>query len=143
MEALPIGGRQAPGVQALDRPEHRAGCVDTPVALEGLEALDQLAPAWSRLADEVAAPPHWRPEWVRAWWKAFGRGRLELVTVRRGNRLVGVAPMQRRNGELRSTSNYHTPSYGFLASDPAALGALATALIRASPRRLTVAFLPQ
>jgi CelD/BcsL family acetyltransferase involved in cellulose biosynthesis len=109
---------------------------------EGLQGLDEVALEWDGLADRTGAPAWWRPGWVRAWWRAFGRGRLMLVTVRRGERLVGVAPMERRGGDLRSPSNYHTPSFGLVAADEAAMASLAAALIRAAPRRLTVKFLP-
>jgi CelD/BcsL family acetyltransferase involved in cellulose biosynthesis len=109
---------------------------------EGLRELDEVALEWDALADRAGAPVWWRPGWVRAWWRAFGLGRLMLVTVRRGERLVGVVPMERRGGDLRSPSNYHTPSFGLLAADETALASVATALVQAAPRRLTVKFLP-
>jgi CelD/BcsL family acetyltransferase involved in cellulose biosynthesis len=109
--------------------------------LEGLRAMDTLSPAWDELADRAAAPAWLRPGWVRAWWRAFGRGRFQVIAVRRGGRLDGVVPVQRLGGELRSTSNYHTPSYGLLAADEIALESLARGLVRAAPRRLTMAFL--
>jgi CelD/BcsL family acetyltransferase involved in cellulose biosynthesis len=111
--------------------------------LDGLQGIDELAPAWEELADQVAAPPWWRPAWVGAWWRAFGRGRLQLIAGRRGDRLVGVVPVERRGGELRSTSNYHTPSFGLLVADDHALRSLATALVQAAPRQLTISFLPE
>ncbi|HET9251882.1 MAG TPA: GNAT family N-acetyltransferase [Candidatus Eisenbacteria bacterium] len=143
MEALPRGGPAEPAVRTLEPSGKPAGAADSVAVLKGLDAVDRLAPAWNELADAVGAAASLRPEWVQAWHRAFGRGGLEIVTVRRGGRLVGVVPMQRRNGELRSTSNYHTPSFGLLAADAAALETLATALIRTSPRRLTVAFVPE
>lgn len=110
--------------------------------LEGPQGVDELASEWEELADRAAAPPWWRPAWVRAWWRAFGRGRLQLFTLRRTDGLAGLVPVQLRGGELRSTSNYHTPSYGLLAADDGALRSIAAALVRAAPRRLTVSFLP-
>ncbi|HEU5311065.1 MAG TPA: GNAT family N-acetyltransferase [Candidatus Eisenbacteria bacterium] len=139
MEALAREG----SLKASARSPRGPGPGVTTEILEGVEAVDRLAPAWDELADDAEAPACRRPGWVRAWWRAFGRGSLNLVTVRRDGRLVGVVPMQRRNGELRSTSNYHTPSFGLLAADPAAVDSLATALIRSTPRRLTVAFLAE
>jgi CelD/BcsL family acetyltransferase involved in cellulose biosynthesis len=109
--------------------------------LEGVHRIPELAASWDALADQVAAPPWLRPTWTELWWRAFGRGRLQLFTAWRGDRLVGVVPMQRLAGELRSTSNYHTPSFEFLAVDDSSKEALACALIRAAPRRLTLAFL--
>lgn len=123
-------------------PESRLASRERIEILEGLQGVDELTPAWESLADQVAAPAWLRPAWVRAWWRAFGRGRLQLVAARRGDRLAGVVPVERRGGELRSTSNYHTPSFGLLVADEQALGALAAALVRAASRRLTMSFLP-
>ena len=67
---------------------------------------------------------------------AFGRGRLELIEARRDGVLVGLVPMQRTRRELRSTTNYHTPSFGILAVDGDVRDALAEALIELAPSRL-------
>lgn len=108
----------------------------------GDDGLAEWAASWEELADEVAAPPWWRPAWVRAWAAAFGRGRLELIVVTRGGSLAGVVPVQRTGRELRSTTNYHTPSFGLLACDEPARVAVAEALMEHAPARLSVAFLP-
>ena len=140
MEALSRGSTKEQEIRELDAPTAPALVAET---LKGIEALEGLEPDWDELADRAAAPAHLRARWFLEWWRAFGRGRLEIITVRRDGRLVGVVPMQRRSGELRSLSNYHTPSFGLLASDQNALHALAAALMRTSPRRLTVAFVPE
>ena len=124
-------------------PPDRGASGDRVVVLEGVETAEGIGRAWDELADRAAAPACLRPGWILPWWRAFGRGRLDLITVRRDGRLVGLVPMQRRSGELRSLSNYHTPSFGLLAADPVALDSLSTGLIRRSPRRLTVAFLAE
>lgn len=108
----------------------------------GDDGLAEWAERWDELADEVGAPPWWRPEWVRAWTTAFGRDGLELIVATRGESLVGVVPVQRIGRELRSTTNYHTPSFGLLARDERARRALADALVDDAPARLSVAFLP-
>ena len=110
--------------------------------IEGVHQVRALAPAWDTLADETAAPSWLRPTWVEVWWRAFGRGKLQVFTVWRGERLVGVVPMDRQGGELRSTTNFHTPSFGFLALDDSSKETLARALVDAAPRRLTLAFVP-
>jgi CelD/BcsL family acetyltransferase involved in cellulose biosynthesis len=46
-------------------------------------------------------------------------------------------------GELRSPTNYHTPSFGLLAEDGDALRSLAAAVVGAAPRRLTLSFLTE
>ena len=97
---------------------------------------------WDALVDTVAAPPWFRSTWVQAWMTAFGTGRLELIEARREGRLVGLVPMQRSAGGLRSTTNYHTPSFGLLAADEAAREALATALVGLAPSTLSLAFVP-
>lgn len=143
MEALPRVDAPEPVVRNPRGPGVPSGPVDDLEVLLGIEAAERIAPAWDELADRTEAPAPRRPGWLLAWWRAFGRGTLEIFTVKRGDRIVGVVPMERRDGELRSLSNYHTPSFGLLAADPTALDSLATALLRIAPRRLTVAFLAE
>ena len=38
---------------------------------------------WEALADGTGASPFMHPGWFDAWWHAFGRGRLEIVALRR------------------------------------------------------------
>ena len=104
----------------------------------------ELACEWDRLCDLLRSPPWLRPAWTTAWWQAFGagRGRLTLMWVRRGDRLVGVAPMMERGRLLASPTNYHSPGYGFVALDQAAAAELATAALQRS-RATTWSFLDQ
>jgi CelD/BcsL family acetyltransferase involved in cellulose biosynthesis len=44
--------------------------------------------------------------------RAFGGGKLHVITVRRGGDLVGVLPLTARRGVLRSPANWHTPEFG-------------------------------
>lgn len=108
----------------------------------GERGLAAWAGRWDGLADDVAAPPWWRPAWVTAWTSAFGGEGLELIVATRGDSLVGIVPVLRDGRELRSTTNYHTPSFGLLARDEPARRALADALVANAPARLSVAFLP-
>lgn len=101
-----------------------------------------VADEWDDLADHAAHSSPWlRPGWILAWWRAFGRGRLELLTVRRDGRLVGVLPLEARLGALTSTANYHTPAFGLLAEDLEAGRALLEDALARRPRRLQLAFL--
>jgi CelD/BcsL family acetyltransferase involved in cellulose biosynthesis len=100
-----------------------------------------LAKEWNALADRVRAGPFLRPGWIDAWWRAFGRGRLEILVARRAGRLVGLAPLYRRYGAVRSMSNWHTPSFGFLSEDAEAESALAQMTLAGSRRRTTFSFL--
>lgn len=110
------------------------------VAVEHAGAIEPLAGEWDELADRAAAEPWLRPGWIAAWREAFGRGRLELLTVRRDGRLAAVLPLERRVGALGSTSNWHTPSFGLLGEDDDAVAALARALFARPGRRVALAF---
>jgi CelD/BcsL family acetyltransferase involved in cellulose biosynthesis len=101
-----------------------------------------LAGDWEELADRTGAAPWLRPGWLAAWHTAFGTGGLHLITVRHGRRLAGVLPMQRSGPHLRSPSNYHTPAFGLLGEDAAALQALADAALTSRVRRVDLKFLP-
>jgi CelD/BcsL family acetyltransferase involved in cellulose biosynthesis len=107
--------------------------------------LEPIEHEWDELADRVAAPPFLRPGWVRAWWDAFGAGRLELITQRRDGTLAGLVPLYRpakviaqykteplpvtaRRGTLRAIVNWHVPEFGIVAED----GTVAASLARAS-----------
>jgi CelD/BcsL family acetyltransferase involved in cellulose biosynthesis len=100
---------------------------------EVLDSIERIAPEWDELATRSDAPPFARPGWFQAWWGAFGRGRLELMTVRRGGRLVGVAPLSRRRGTVLALANVHSPRFALLADDAAAELALAERLFEADP----------
>lgn len=108
-------------------------------------SLDAIAAEWDRLADMLAAEPFLRPGWIDLWWRSFGSGRLEVLSVRRDGRVVAVLPLCRpalrtaafmaepfpltsRPGTLRSPANWHSPCSGPLAADAAAMTALAEAL---------------
>ena len=58
---------------------------------EGLEAL---SPEWDALWERCPhATPFQSPAWVLPWWRRLGCGRLWVLTLRRGGRLVGLAPL--------------------------------------------------
>jgi CelD/BcsL family acetyltransferase involved in cellulose biosynthesis len=108
----------------------------------GLEGdIEALAPEWDELVERVGAPPFFRPGWIDAWWKAFGKGELEILTTRRGGRLAGLLALERRRGELRSTSNWHTPWFGPLSEDAEVSRELAESTVSRTRRRLALAFL--
>ena len=78
--------------------------------------IEPLATEWDALADSSKAPPFLRPGWVAAWWRAFGKGTLEILTARRRGCVVGVLPLYRRRGgsDRRVTGthpvrHYHRP----------------------------------
>jgi CelD/BcsL family acetyltransferase involved in cellulose biosynthesis len=104
--------------------------------------IQSIAAEWEDLADRAKAVPWLRPGWVAPWYRAFGRGRLELLTVRRSGRLDAIMPLLRRRWELLSTSNYHTPAFDLLAADTDAAAELASELVARAPSRTALYFLP-
>jgi CelD/BcsL family acetyltransferase involved in cellulose biosynthesis len=109
---------------------------------DGEAAIAALAADWDELADRCEAPPFARAGWYAAWWRAFGRGRLELLTVRDGGRLVGILPVSERGGSRFSNPNDHTPMLTLLAADPTVAGQLAQRLFESRPRQVSLALLP-
>ena len=85
---------------------------------------DDLAGEWEDLAQRVGASPFLHPGWVRAWARHFASSPLEVLTVRRGQRLVALLPLLRRWGSIRSPTNFHSPEFAPLAEDPGAAGLL-------------------
>lgn len=56
------------------------------------EQLRALEPEWKALWEQdPCATPFQSPEWLLPWWRQFG-GELRTVTIRRGERLVGLLP---------------------------------------------------
>lgn len=99
---------------------------------------------WNALAEQVGAPPFLYPAWIRAWWSAFGRGRLEIVTLRDGGGdLVAVLPRRRIAGASTSPTNWHTPVFGPVARDEPASHELFQRLFEAEPRQLAISFVDE
>jgi CelD/BcsL family acetyltransferase involved in cellulose biosynthesis len=109
--------------------------------VEVLADVQPIEREWDELADRTRSSPFLRPGWFLAWWRAFGHGRLELVSLRRERRLVGVIPTVRIDGRLRSATNFETPEFGFVAEDALARQTLANALFRDSPRNVLIRYL--
>jgi CelD/BcsL family acetyltransferase involved in cellulose biosynthesis len=105
-------------------------------------SIDPLAREWDELADRLGAVPWLRPGWMGAWWRAFGRGSMTVLTLTHNGRLVGAVSLERRNGSLASMSNWHTPAFGVLAEDEGAASELMRAAFAAGGRRVTLSFVP-
>ena len=112
-----------------------------PAASMAMPELEQITPEWEDLSLRTGATPFLSPGWVIAWWRAFGSGRLEIVSVRRGDRLVGLVPVARRRSGVVSPTNWHTPEFGFLAEDSDAERELATRLVDLGSSRVDLSFL--
>jgi CelD/BcsL family acetyltransferase involved in cellulose biosynthesis len=113
------------------------------VNVETHSAVEPVAAEWEELADRTGTPPWLRPEWLSAWWRAFGQGELETVALRRDGRLAAVLPLVRRRGAFASPTNWHTPDFRLVAEDADAKRALVETVFSARRRRVSLGFLDQ
>jgi CelD/BcsL family acetyltransferase involved in cellulose biosynthesis len=95
---------------------------------------------WDVLADRLGAPPFLRPGWFRAWHGAYGEGELRIFSVRRGDELTGVIPVEIKGSATLSPTNTHTPLYGPLADGPEVELALVTDLLKSASGRIELAY---
>lgn len=105
------------------------------------EKIDPLTLEWELLAERVGASPFLWPGWIGAWRRAFGSGRLEILTSYRDGQLTGVLPLQRHRGSFASPTNPHTPLFGLLAADETAARDLSRALFSQGAPHVTLSFL--
>jgi CelD/BcsL family acetyltransferase involved in cellulose biosynthesis len=69
--------------------------------IENAEAFAALAPEWWDLWRRApSTTPFQSPVWLIPWWRYFHPGELFAVTIRHGERLVGLAPFYIENGTL-------------------------------------------
>ena len=77
---------------------------------------DGIDDEWHALAARAGAGPFARPDWMRAWWAAFGGpGPMRLLTVRDRGALRALIPLAFRRGSVRYPANDHTPFVSILA----------------------------
>ena len=98
--------------------------------------IEPFATRWEALAQHTQAAPFLWPGWSGAWWRAFGRGRLQILSAYQDGQLAGVLPLYRTRGVLSSTTNPEAPLSGFLAANEAAADQLSHALFSKKPRRI-------
>jgi CelD/BcsL family acetyltransferase involved in cellulose biosynthesis len=108
------------------------------VAIEIRDGSEPIARQWDALAERTGATPFVRPGWIDAWHRAFGRGRLELITARRGGDLVGVLPLVRRRGALASAANWHSPLFDVVFDGGGVVEPIAEAALSRSGRLLDI-----
>lgn len=114
------------------------------LCLEVHDSLSEgISDAWDALADSLSVAPFMRPGWILAWSRAFADGRLSAVTATREKQLVGLLPFVGRRGVLAAPVNWHTPVFGFLATDRHVGAALAESLVSRARVRADVGFLDQ
>jgi CelD/BcsL family acetyltransferase involved in cellulose biosynthesis len=109
--------------------------------VEVKDRIEPLVAEWERLAQDTNADPFIWPGWISAWWRAFGKGQLHIITAYEDGSLVGVLPLRQSHGRLSSTTNYHTPWFGFLAANERAARQLSRALFSKKPRRVDLSYL--
>jgi CelD/BcsL family acetyltransferase involved in cellulose biosynthesis len=82
---------------AIPRTPQSASAPLVPLVVEEIDSLaglEQLRPEWQRLfALCPDATVFQAPEWLLPWAKHFGKA-LSVLAIRRGSRLVGLAPLQ-------------------------------------------------
>ena len=105
------------------------------------DRIEPISFEWERLARQTKASPFLWPGWIGAWWRAFGAGQLEILTTYEGDVLAGVLPLYRFRSGLSSTTNPHTPLFGFLAANQGATRQLSKALFARRPHRIELSFL--
>ena len=99
-----------------------------------MQDIERRREAWDALADRAGARPFLRPGWISAWWRAFGSGRLEILTAGSGDRLDAVLPVVHRHGGIHAPSNWHTPQYGLLEAAEGAGSGLVADLFASAPQ---------
>ncbi|HWL65742.1 MAG TPA: GNAT family N-acetyltransferase [Actinomycetota bacterium] len=97
-------------------------------------SIDEISHEWNALAEKLKTEPWMRPAWFRIWQEAFGRGELEIHTVRDEGVLRGLVVMERIGSELRSAAATETPSHGFLTESDSESRLLAQSLLEAADR---------
>lgn len=96
-----------------------------------------LAAEWDALAVRNARPFDLHC-WYMVWWKAFGAGcELAICTVRDGDTLIGVLPLQHDGRDLQALANSHSGIFRPLASSPEAMAALVGAALQ-DARKLVI-----
>ena len=112
------------------------------LAVDAVHSIDSIDREWDELCDAADASPFLRPGWFKCWLDAFGSGTPRLLTARRSGALVGVVPVLRRGGVLRSASNWHSPEFGIVATGDDVASALVAGLLEEGTRRCSLAFVP-
>ncbi|MDQ4096065.1 MAG: GNAT family N-acetyltransferase [Actinomycetota bacterium] len=110
---------------------------------EIFDDLELVARAWDELAPRSEPSPWLERGWISAWWRAFGGGRLAIVALGNRDRVSALIPLARRWGALRSTANWHTPTFGIMAEDADAARDLAAAVFALAPRHVSLYFVQE
>ena len=96
------------------------------------EELERLEPEWRALLPRASMNKVFAsPTWLRVWWREFGAGRdLILLSVRRGEELVGVAPLMRDGDRLCFAGDTQVCDYMDFIAAPGDEEAVLSAVLR-------------
>lgn len=83
--------------------------------MTSVEEAEALAGPWSELADQCGARATSYPWWCLPWWQTLGRGRLRLVVVEDGSRLVGLGPFYEQPAGPLILARFLGQGYGTVA----------------------------
>jgi CelD/BcsL family acetyltransferase involved in cellulose biosynthesis len=134
-----------PRPAVLDAQASAAACAPRVDLISGRPSvIDSIAGDWGKLCAESSNDePFYRPEWIRAYARAFDPGStLHILTCREGDRLTAVLPLLRERTlvaglpvrRLRSAANVHSCHFDLLraagAAGDRAIGAVWNALGR-------------
>lgn len=96
-----------------------------------------------RIAGIECSHPFGDEIWMRAWWEAFGSGRLQVGVLEREGALAAALPMASRRGRLSALANYHSPVFEPGAVDDAAAEAILAAAFRRPEAAVFLHALPE
>lgn len=101
-----------------------------PVALKVISSFEEfhnLKSDWNNLLEQTSNDRVFMThEWFTAWWQAFGEGKsLFIVLAKKGDDIVGIAPLMRFNGNFRGMpvrgigfmENDDSPGCGFIVKE--------------------------
>jgi len=113
---LPLCRMRTP---TLERPAARLARGLEVDVLSHSDALSSLNFEWQALYDQCpAATPFSSPQWLLAWWSAFGEAPLNVITVRDDAKLVGLLPLYWYEGRQFVVGNGISDYLDCLALEP-------------------------
>ena len=71
-----------------------------------LARLEELLPAWKALWSSAHSTPFQFPEWIIWSWRCFGAGRLAVLALREGKRLVALVAGAVRDGTAANGASF-------------------------------------
>ena len=95
MTATLLPAPAGPALRTLrpDGPVASLGATPPVEVVDDPDVAAALAPEWAALVADTDTPSFTGPAYALAWWRHRGRGRLHVVTVRSGGRLLALAPL--------------------------------------------------